>query len=90
MEKTGDKNSVLQIFRLIKSRNNTKGKFIFSTEHTDKDGFILEKTGRYSHSKMYIESLCKKFDYKLSYFEKINLRKDDMEFLEGGLYLLDF
>ena len=38
----------------------------------------------------YIESLCKKFDYKLSYFEKINLRKDDMEFLEGGLYLLDF
>ena len=79
-----------EVFRLIKSRNNSKGKFVFSTEHTDKDGFILEKTGRYSHSKMYIESLCKKFDYKLSYFEKINLRKDDMEFLEGGLYLLDF
>ena len=79
-----------EVFRLIKSRNNSKGKFVFSTEHTDKDGFILEKTGRYSHSKMYIESLCKKFDYKLSYFEKINLRKDDKEFLEGGLYLIDF
>ena len=25
-----------------------------------------------------------------SYFEKINLRKDDKEFLEGGLYLIDF
>ena len=78
------------IFRLIKYRNNSKGKFIFSTEHTDKDGFILEKTGRYSHSKRYIETLCKKFNYQLSCFEKINLRRDNKKVIKGALYLLDF
>ena len=42
-----------KIFKLIKSRNKSKGKFVFSTEHTDRDGFFLEQTGRYSHSKKY-------------------------------------
>jgi len=79
-----------EVFRLIKSRNKLKGKFIFSTEHTNKDGFFLEQSGRYSHSKKYIESLCDKFDYKLSHFETTNLRKEKDKFIMGGLYLLDF
>ena len=78
------------IFHLIKSRNNSEGKLVFSTEHTDKDGFVLEKSGRYSHSKMYIEGLCKKFNYKLSCFEKLDLRKENKKFLVSGLYLLNF
>jgi predicted TPR repeat methyltransferase len=79
-----------KIFRLIKSRNKSKGKLVFSTEHTDRDGFFLEQTGRYSHSKKYIESLCNKFGYKLSHFETTNLRKNNNKFIIGGLYLLDF
>jgi len=78
------------VFRLIKSRNRKKGKLVFSTEHTDKNGFFLEKSGRYSHSKKYIESLCEKFNYTLSYFETVSLRKEKGQFLTGGLYLLDF
>ena len=79
-----------EIFKLIKSRNKSKGKFVFSTEHTDRDGFFLEKSGRYSHSKKYIESLCNKFDYKLSHFKTTNLRKSNNNFIIGGLYVLDF
>ena len=79
-----------EIFKLIKSRNKSKGKFAFSTEHTDKDGFFLEQTGRYSHSKKYIETLCDEFGYKLSHFETTNLRKEKDKFIIGGLYLLDF
>ena len=79
-----------KIFRLIKSRNKSKGKFAFSTEHTDRDGFFLEKSGRYSHSKKYIESLCNEFGYKLSHFETTNLRKEKDKLIIGGLYLLDF
>ena len=67
-----------------------KGKFLFSTEHTDRDRFFLEKSGRYSHSKKYIETLCDKFNYKLSHFETTNLRKDKDKFIIGGLYFLDF
>ena len=82
--------NLYEIFRLIKLRNKRSGKLIFSTEHTEKDGFFLEKSGRYSHSKNYIESLCEEFRYSISDFSIINLRKESDIFLTGGLYLLDF
>ena len=78
------------VFRLIKSRNKTGGKLVFSTEDYDGDGFFLEQSGRYSHSKKYIESLCEKFGYKLRQFETQNLRKDRGQYISGGLYLLEF
>ena len=78
------------IFRLIKSKNRRRAKLVFSTEHAEGKDFYLEKSGRYSHSKSYIEGLCNKYGYHLSHFEKTKLRKDKGEFLTGGLYLLDF
>ena len=81
---------ISDVFRLIKSRNKLNGRLVFSTEHTDKDRFFLEKSGRYSHSKKYIESLCKEFNFNLSHFEKIKLRKEKDFFIMGSLYLLDF
>ena len=79
-----------KVFQLIKARNKRSGKLIFSTEHTEKKGFFLEKSGRYSHSKEYIMGLCKKFDYKLLNFKKTRLRKEKSDFLLGGLYILEF
>ena len=79
-----------EIFRLIKSRNEKPGYLVFSTEHTELDGYHILKSGRYSHSKTYIESLCKKFDYGLSHFSTAKLRKDKGSFLIGGLYILEF
>ena len=78
------------IFRLIKSRNRRRAKFVFSTEHAEGKDFYLEKSGRYSHSKNYIDGLCIKYGYHLSHFEKTKLRKEKGEFLTGGLYLLEF
>ena len=78
------------VFRLIKSRNKRSGTLIFSTEHTIEHGFHLQKTGRYSHSKTYIESLCEEFDYEISQYSLVDLRKDKDILLKGGLYILDF
>ena len=78
------------VFRLIKYRNKSVGKLAFSTEDYDGKGFFLEKSGRYSHSKNYIESLCKEFGYKLQHFERQPLRKDKNRYITGGVYLLDF
>ena len=78
------------VFRLIQSRNNRQGKLVFSTEHTEGKDFYLEKSGRYSHSKNYIDCLCFKYGYQLVHFEKIKLRKEKSGFLIGGLYLLEF
>jgi len=78
------------VFRLIKSRNKTGGKLAFSTEDHDGDGFFLEQSGRYSHSKKYIENLCKTFGYELRHFETQALRKSKNRHISGGLYILDF
>ena len=53
-------------------------------------GFHLEKSGRYTHSKSYIDELCKEFRFSISHFSETNLRKEKGSFLIGGLYFLDF
>ena len=78
------------IFRLISSRNKKPGKLVFSTEHTEIDGYHILKSGRYSHSREYIETLCKKFGYKISHFSTNDLRKEQEHFLTGGIYVLSF
>ena len=79
-----------EIFRLIKSRNKQPGHFVFSTEHTEIEGYHLLKSGRYSHSKSYVESLCKEFDFDISHFSTTDLRKEKEHFLTGGIYILEF
>ena len=78
------------VFRLIKSRNEISGKLVFSTEDYDGDGFFLTQSGRYSHSKEYIKSLCEGFGYKLLRFKTANIRIENNRYVSGGLYLLDF
>ena len=78
------------VFHLIKSRNKKSGKLVFSTEHYNGDDYSLQQSGRYSHSKIYIDSLCETFGYKLRHFENQALRKEKKQDISGGLYLLDF
>ena len=78
------------VFHLIKSRNKKSGKLVFSTEHYNGDDYSLQQSGRYSHSKIYIESLCETFGYKLRHFENQALRTEKKQDISGGLYLLDF
>ena len=66
------------------------GKLVFSTEHLDGEGYILEESGRYSHSKKYIEGLSEEFGFKLIEFQRVFLRKDGNQTINGGLYLLEF
>jgi predicted TPR repeat methyltransferase len=79
-----------EVFHLVKSRNKKSGKLAFSTEDHDGDGFSLQQSGRYSHSKQYIEGLCGKFGYELRHFETQALRKENNQVISGALYLLDF
>lgn len=79
-----------EIFRSIQSRNQSNGRFVFSVEHMDGEGFALLASGRYAHSKAYIEGLCDKHHYQLEHFETCDLRLDKGRYIVGGLYLLSF
>ena len=81
---------LFQIFSLIKDRNKEGGKLIFSTEHCEKDGFFLEQSGRYSHSKSYVQAICEELDYQMVHFSKVDLRKERKKLISGGIYLLEF
>ena len=78
------------LLSLIKSRNSRNATLAFSTEHRDSGTYFLEKTGRYTHSKAYVEALCEQFGYRMVHFETRQLRKEQEVFLTGGLYLLTF
>ena len=78
------------IFKLIKSRNKKSGKLAFSVENYDGESFFLERSGRYSHSKTYIENLCDKFGNRISYFKELDLRKEKNKYVSGALYILEF
>ena len=78
------------ILSLIKSRNTRNATLAFSTEHRQSGRYFLEKTGRYTHSKAYIETLCEQLGYRMVHFETCQLRKEEDVFLTGGLYLLAF
>ena len=79
-----------EVFYLIKSRNNRAGKFIFSIEKSLCNRFFLERSGRYSHSQVYIEHLCEEFDFQISFYMDIEVRKERDQFVSGALYVLDF
>ena len=78
------------VFKLIKFRNKKSGKLAFSVEDHDGESFFLERSGRYSHSKTYIENLCERFGYRMIYFKKLNLRKEKNQYITGALYILEF
>ena len=78
------------VFEAIQSRNKLSGRLVFSVEHKDGDSFALLPSGRYAHSKPYIEGLCKRFQYRLEHFETQNLRLDKGTYILGGMYILSF
>jgi len=72
----------------VKKHANHRSLFIFSTEDIPGDGFFLQKTGRFAHSKNYIVSTASNYDFQIEHFEKHALRKDKGEWIVGGIYIL--
>ena len=78
------------VFRLIKKRNQKLGHLVFSIELTSTEDYILEKSGRYSHSTNYINSLCDEFGFTIKNFKKLPIRKESKQYISGALYNLIF
>ena len=79
-----------EVFKLIKERNCLGCKLAFTVEHQANKGFALQQSGRYAHSRAYIEELCRKYSCELTHFEVQNLRMEKSRQLTGGLYLISF
>lgn len=76
------------LFSSVKKHSVNNLLFIFSTEHTDGKGYILQETDRYAHSKNYILSVAAGSEFYLEYFAKTKLRKENNNWIIGGVYVL--
>ncbi len=59
--------------------------FAFTVEALEDESIniLLQKTGRFAHSKRYLEDLAKQFNFKICIIEKITLRKQDNSSILG-------
>ena len=78
------------LFGLIKEKNKSGGKLLFTIELNNSDTFQLEKTGRYSHSREYIQLVSDKHGFCVLHSEDLNIRKETEGAVLGVLYILTF
>ncbi len=79
------------IFSRIKKSINSNSYFIFTIEllnEFDKESFHLAKSGRFSHTIEYIESLCKDYGFEIIDKEKIILRQENKIGQKGVIFIL--
>ena len=76
------------MFDSVKKYANNESLFMFSTEDIAGDGFCLQQTGRFAHSKNYILSIASDYGFQLVHYKQYNLRKNKGEWIIGGMYIL--
>jgi len=76
------------IFSLVKKRNKRSGRFIFTVELNDTNDFILEQSGRYSHSVSYLHKIFDRLEMQVLHYEEVRLRKEFNNFIIGGLFVV--
>jgi len=76
------------LFAAVSDASAPGARFLFTTEHLDQGDFELLQTGRYAHSQAYIEACAAKAGLELLHFEESQPRKEQGDWLNGGLYCL--
>jgi predicted TPR repeat methyltransferase len=76
------------VFKSIKAHAKPDAYFIFSTELATEQDYILRPTGRYAHSRNYIETLSNKFGFTIAASKITDLRMEAMQAIKGELFVL--
>lgn len=75
-------------FRTISAHARPDACFLFSTEESLEQDFVLRPTGRYAHSRNYIEKLASTHGFAIASSQSINLRMEGQQQIKGGLFAL--
>lgn len=76
------------IFAAVYQALRPSGYFIFNTEAGDVENFQMSTTGRFTHSKSYLDQLITAQQFHVLSFRSITLRMQDDQPVQGYLYLL--
>lgn len=75
-------------FGLICERLPANGHLVFSTEKTDEADFLLQASGRFSHSRGYITALAQRHGFRQALVRSVSVRMEDGAWIYGDLYML--
>ncbi|MBF0370923.1 MAG: tetratricopeptide repeat protein [Magnetococcales bacterium] len=62
--------------------------FVFSTERTQKQDYLLRESGRYAHSRAYINRLATEIGFDMVSTEPVHIRKESEQWIEGDVFVL--
>jgi predicted TPR repeat methyltransferase len=77
-----------ETFLLLRERGRAGTVFLFSTEGTPGNGYLLQETGRFAHSAVYIAQLAGRTGWQVISQETARLRKERGDWVTGELWLL--
>lgn len=76
------------VFDSVRRRLNVGGYFAFSVEAADEGNYVLTESGRYKHTKEYLEQLSHDSGFKIHAIEDCILRKEGQRGMPGLLALM--
>lgn len=76
------------LFAAVAKRLNKDGFFIFTHEISEKPGWQLQESARFSHHPDYIKQLCRKHGFTIMVEEKVVARKQEQQGLDVLLYVV--
>ena len=76
------------IFNVVEASSLPQAYFVFSTESTENDGFVLLKSGCYAHNRTYIQALAQKRNFEIKMCQPTNIRKAKDKVVAGELFVL--
>ncbi len=77
-----------ETFSLLRKRAHQDVLFSFSTERKEGSGYELRQTGRFGHSRSYIEELALATGWQVEVTHSTSLRKENGVWVEGDLWFL--
>jgi predicted TPR repeat methyltransferase len=76
------------IFEVIQNQSLSRSYFLFSTESSAESDYILRPSGRYAHSRTYIEFLAKEHGFGIETCQAIGIRNEHGQWIMGDVFIL--
>lgn len=78
------------VFKAVRKRSAEGAYFVFTTETAEKNTYVNRINGRFAHGESYVRSMAREQGFDIEYCRSIGIRKEDEEWVEGGLYALKY
>ncbi len=79
-----------QLFKVVRKCAQQNACFVFSTETTARNPFVLRRTGRYAHGKEYVREIVRQYGFVVETHTSSGIRKEKGRWLAGDHYLVRY